>query len=320
MSDLSSLFQSPFSLKSMLSRQANTNEDDVIAVKNGLKNLGHYEIPDYGMTPYPDNALFDGIKNFQTQNGLKADGVMKPGGETESKMAQVLSEKKTDAFNDPFDGMPESKRGMLSKADQLKAWNIFGSTLKTIPEMGERQYKAMRNTLAMEGINESDPSSTAKAGILQPTLDGLINQKRLDARILGDRRKTSQLKPEDIAHIYPAYMEDVMSRNGGRKALEDIKDDTAASAYFDTLFQHGRGGGSLMIQRAINRMEPKTVEEDGGMGLQTWNAYLRLANDPQKLDKFMDALADIRTEGEESRGGVLAGNRIRYDSFRRKKK
>ena len=43
------------------------------------------------MTPYPDVQLFDGIQAYQRKNKLRVDGVMKPGGETESMMNQHLA-------------------------------------------------------------------------------------------------------------------------------------------------------------------------------------------------------------------------------------
>ncbi len=39
------------------------------------------------MTPYPDTRMFDGLKAFQKENGLKIDGMMKPGGPTENTLA-----------------------------------------------------------------------------------------------------------------------------------------------------------------------------------------------------------------------------------------
>ncbi|MBD3661803.1 MAG: minor capsid protein, partial [Arenibacter algicola] len=58
----------------------------VQAIKRAFLRLGFYEAPHHGITPYPDTALFDAIEAFQRKDGLKTDGVMKPGGETESAL------------------------------------------------------------------------------------------------------------------------------------------------------------------------------------------------------------------------------------------
>lgn len=48
---------------------ADMDEDDVLSVKSSLKSLDYYKEPKYGMTKFPDNEMFDGIKSFkQTTN------------------------------------------------------------------------------------------------------------------------------------------------------------------------------------------------------------------------------------------------------------
>src|SRR5688500_11676013 len=71
-----------YDLKAPLSSNSSANGDDVWLVKQALKRIGYYEEPKFGITPYPDNKLFDAIKKFQADNELKVDGSMRPGGET----------------------------------------------------------------------------------------------------------------------------------------------------------------------------------------------------------------------------------------------
>lgn len=66
------------------------NPDDVLEVKGALNKFGLYKTPNYGMTKFVDSQMIDGIKKFQQDNGLKVDGVMKPGGETEKKMNSLF--------------------------------------------------------------------------------------------------------------------------------------------------------------------------------------------------------------------------------------
>lgn len=79
-----------FQLKRPLKRDANADLNDVFKVKSALNDLGHYEAPDWGVTPYPDNELFKGIKSFQRTHGLKIDGIMNPGGETQQTLSGVV--------------------------------------------------------------------------------------------------------------------------------------------------------------------------------------------------------------------------------------
>ncbi|MFC3675439.1 peptidoglycan-binding protein [Ferrovibrio xuzhouensis] len=64
--------------------------DDVWSLKQTLNLNGYYPIPDYGLTPFPDQPLFDGIRRYQQDNSLNVDGIMKPGGETETHMLANL--------------------------------------------------------------------------------------------------------------------------------------------------------------------------------------------------------------------------------------
>ena len=69
--------------------------DDIINVKNGLKNLGYYKTPEHGMTKFGDSSMFEGMRNFQKDHKLTVDGVMKPQGETEN-MFHKMMKKQTD--------------------------------------------------------------------------------------------------------------------------------------------------------------------------------------------------------------------------------
>ena len=60
-------------------------------MKQALNHLGEYDPPAYGMTPYPDTPMFDGMKAFQKKNGLTVDGFARPGGPTETTLNSRLA-------------------------------------------------------------------------------------------------------------------------------------------------------------------------------------------------------------------------------------
>ena len=82
---------SPFKLNAALGRTYNTDLDDVLQTKRALSRLGHYETPSYGIDEYPDEPLFQGIERFQELYGLQRDGIMKPDGQTATKLGEVLN-------------------------------------------------------------------------------------------------------------------------------------------------------------------------------------------------------------------------------------
>jgi len=83
------MFQ-PFKLKSTLGRSHNVDLDDTLMAKKTFGSLGYYKTPSYGLTKYPDEPLFKGIESFQKDHGLRKDGVMKPGGQTERTLQARL--------------------------------------------------------------------------------------------------------------------------------------------------------------------------------------------------------------------------------------
>ena len=77
-------------LKNTIGRNYGVEADDTLTMKNVLKRLGHYKTPDYGMTPYPDEPMFAGIRGFQKAKGLLVDGVVEPQGPTARALGEAL--------------------------------------------------------------------------------------------------------------------------------------------------------------------------------------------------------------------------------------
>ncbi|MCR4376541.1 MAG: peptidoglycan-binding protein [Rhodospirillales bacterium] len=80
----------PFQIKKPVGLSYALDETDVLNTKSALSSLGHYKEPDTGMTPWPDTPMFEGLKTFQKDQGLKVDGLMKPGGPTEKALRSSM--------------------------------------------------------------------------------------------------------------------------------------------------------------------------------------------------------------------------------------
>lgn len=92
---------------------------DIMNTKRALSRLGHYPIPPHrGIDDWTDDAMFEGIRAFQKDNGLKVDGFMRPGGPTES------------AINDKIEnnGAPRDSDEQTAAAGQpcSKCWTPAG--------------------------------------------------------------------------------------------------------------------------------------------------------------------------------------------------
>lgn len=101
----------PFRLKGPIGLEYNMDLDDAFNTKKALRDLGHFRVPKFGLTPYPDEPMIDGIKSFQRRNGLREDGVMKPDGPTIKRLNETLvlaggpgGSVQVDAYNQNRDG------------------------------------------------------------------------------------------------------------------------------------------------------------------------------------------------------------------------
>lgn len=81
-----------FTLKAPLASNANVDLDDAMKTKLALQRLGYYKTPSYGMTPYPDQPLFDAVADLQRDKGLRRTGEVRPGDDTEKAIRVALSE------------------------------------------------------------------------------------------------------------------------------------------------------------------------------------------------------------------------------------
>ena len=78
-------------LKQPLGPTYPSDEEDTLLTKHLLTDVGHFEIPSYGITPWPDDPLFSGIDSFQGHKSLDIDSLMLPGGPTEKALNEELT-------------------------------------------------------------------------------------------------------------------------------------------------------------------------------------------------------------------------------------
>lgn len=101
---------------------------DVLEVKNFLHRKGLYDIPEYGLTPYPDEKLFNGIRAYQKEKGLKIDGVMKANGETQESMRIEKEELPPPVVMIPGTDIPD--KGMPDEGFSPLTYKLFAKRLE----------------------------------------------------------------------------------------------------------------------------------------------------------------------------------------------
>lgn len=94
---------------------------DVVVTKRSLSRLGYFDDTKYGLTPFPDKQLFKGIRSFQRDKKLTADGVIKPEGPTaqEISSALLLPPDTSDAKVENFSKTAGSSRPTPEQCDHL---------------------------------------------------------------------------------------------------------------------------------------------------------------------------------------------------------
>ncbi len=125
----------PFKLRSTLSRNANADPDDTRRTKKALDQIGYFETPSYGMTEYPDEPMFKGIEDFQRDQGLNRDGIMKPNGETAKALEKKVG-KQTQRNGVNVPAKPQATK-------TRSAFGLFG-------EFGKRRTNQPRDIAAVE--------------------------------------------------------------------------------------------------------------------------------------------------------------------------
>lgn len=81
----------PFALNRSIGPDSTMDLNDVLTTKRALHRIGAMPIPTYGLTPYPDQAMIDGLRTFQRRAGLRVDGVMRPDGPTAAKLGEEVA-------------------------------------------------------------------------------------------------------------------------------------------------------------------------------------------------------------------------------------
>jgi len=238
----------------------------------------------------------------------------------------------------PIPGAGSSAPGPIGDqppAYRLKAvpqsdWDRFRSAANANPDYDFNQKNALSRIFAAEGGMKPNPQNGAVAGILHSTFGQLNadNQGRLNVN-----------DPANVLQTYDAYfnkaLHTVNRKLGvtGSEALNEIADPDSAAAFADTIFRHGSGAGTRLIQQSIqdtiNSMSPEDcarlgidpVAVDGKMGPQTFDAFKKIS-DSGYGSELRGHLADARNRAappRDSKGNIVNGDspeKPRFDHFR----
>lgn len=216
-----------------------------------------------------------------------------------------------------------------------KGWHIFSETLRdpaiTQP-LTESEVAAYRTTFGLEGGMQYDDSAggvgnPGRAGVTEDWLEDA--KARLGSPIEADANK---LTIQQVAQAYKIYADDALRNVGGGAALSQIRDRKTAMQVFDVLVKHGRRGGAIVIQDALNALISRLPhDETTKLGLSPIiikDLKGPRAFGPQSLDRIArlidggyarelrNAIADQRAIYQPVDKDRLPGLQYRYDYHR----
>ena len=153
-----------FQLGSAVDRQGPINPDDILRTKRVLNKLGHYPIPNHGITDFTDDEMFEGVEAFQRERGLPVDGVMTPDGPTARAINVELREGDMAAGTNLAERKVVPLGLFLVKGDRIRAGRMFAGP------RGQSESGSSSRSSPAAGGNDSLAGGTLNDPLLQPGL------------------------------------------------------------------------------------------------------------------------------------------------------
>ena len=210
-----SLSDLPIRIKESVS-SSYANLEDTPAVKKGLKTLGYYQSHDGDLTQYPDAELFKGIRSFQKDNNLYADGKMLPNGPTLNtlniRLGEQLGKQLGSSIADGIDlvkGYKDNQSPFL-----IKNWFSSSDTTKNSAEQSDATGNDLKQpdiSVLQSDESEQDTEMTSKAFSHTGLSSGDLTNV--------SPTKTSSVSQNDLFAIIECpsiKTEYVCERNGGK--------------------------------------------------------------------------------------------------------
>lgn len=210
--------------------------------------------------------------------------------------------------------MPSYRNGILDRENGEENWNAIHDALRDDPHrtgFSEAEKFFYPHIWAAEGGMRRAPGGSAIGGIMNWLVRDLKRDDNPDPFVQKLKEDASHLKtttgvtPELLTRFYAYFFDSVLrGLPDGRKAFERVGNLHAASALADTLFRFGPTGGAELIRDAVNTtgegrpgFTPVELAEENGHGLlgpQVFDAYSKLARDPEQVPWLLANLAAAR--------------------------
>ncbi|MGH1402714.1 MAG: glycosyl hydrolase 108 family protein [Alphaproteobacteria bacterium] len=210
------------------------NPADIRTTKENLQKAGYFPADEKEDTenPFLTRKMDDGIKKFQTDNHLKIDGVMKPGGETERSMFEALTNRNADEAFDAVD--------MGADAGRIGFGGNVSGTFVPVPKKKPHHTK-----IDTPPIPERKPDILAeKIKIPQHAPDPVFDQfrEKLAPREGGIANRSKQADPGGLTNkgMSQNFLNDLRARSPEWNLPEkstDLTDEQITDIFRDEFYE-----------------------------------------------------------------------------------
>jgi len=172
-------------------------------------------------------------------------------------------------------------------------WRSFSNELakRSYPERDQRMFRFI---FANEGGRAEDSKSKAFAGIGKGAYSD-VRKQNPGLNLPDDRTK---LTNGQIADVYNSYLNVVLNKAGGVRALDRINDPDSATVVADTVFSHGPSTGADLIREALQKtINQLPAEERASLGLDNFAQYAVNLKGQRLRTADMDFLTNLVNGG-----------------------
>lgn len=310
--------QSIKKLLELIAKKAQDNEiiaEGARTVNAALKTSEHTDLAKFHATAvkeFGDDALAE-VEEFRKQllaankpvhdSWLRAFTEELPGDTQRMMLANTQGE--DDMKGGEEDGsvislppIPDTKKDWFKGKEH--EWEEFHTATSNLPDITKYEHVAYMHIFGQEGGHKKNEESTASAGLLQGTADIYLGEGELKSIPKGT--PTESLPANAKAIIYRNILDDEFPKIGGHKVLAKIGDNLGATAVADGLIRLGHSRATDAIQKAMNRIDPKSTNNDKTFGSGTLKKFRELVASPQHRNDFLNAIVDeyITKEPDET--------------------
>ncbi len=212
---------------------------------------------------------------------------------------------------------PPAYRREVFKGQRRTEWDDWSRIVQLDKGLSSAEKQVFHDIFAAEGGMKKAPGGSAVAGILQATLDDLVQRERLNELVerKGEKIQTDNLDLQDVKDVYKGFynlhlegpaktynLKNPKNSIQGYQILGLIGDPRMASSVADMLFREGPGRGAEIIRHSVRLADPEQDTGKGGsFGSMTLKALQEIAKDPRKTRSFLEFSANARRQDEKAR-------------------